>query len=167
MTYVKVPRNEIATYIDTKQDSSNPNWEIVGFGITDYGQDYNPQTTTEKYIVHKNATTTLDSFQISAAASQQCVFGDPVYDFVNNLRRTAKVGSAVETEVLDIDLYDSTGSGFGTTYKATKYKCAVVVTSYAKGENPAIEYTIYYNGDPEVGTVTITDGKPAFNEVSA
>ncbi len=164
MTYVKVTRDQIATYLNVTPEALSKDWEIVGVGITDYGQDYNPQTTTEKWIIHKNATTTLDSFQIQASASQSCYYGDPVYDFVNNLRRTGAVGSKVETEVLDIDLYDSTEAGGLTTYKATLYKCAVVLTSYAKGENPAIEYDIYYNGDPVLGTVTFTDGVPTFTE---
>lgn len=163
MSYTKVTRDQIATYLDVAQSSTSPDWEIVGVGITDYGQSYNPQTTTEKWIINKNATTTLDSFQISASASQQCYFGDPVYDFINGLRRNASVGSAVETEVLDIDLYDST-EGTTTTYAATKYSCAVVITSYATGENPVIEYSIYYNGDPAVGTVTFTDSVPTFTE---
>lgn len=161
--YKKVSREQIATYLDTTPDSPYT-WKILGVGITDYGQDYNPQTTTEKWIINKNATTTLDSYQIQADASQTCYFGDDVYDYVNNLRRTAGVGSKVVSHVLDIDLYDSTGTGAGTKYSATLYECAVIVRSYAKGENPAIEYTIYYNGDPKLGTVTITDGVPTFTE---
>lgn len=158
----KVTRDQIATYLNVTPTETTADWAIVGVGVTDYGQSYNPQTTTEKWIINKNATTSLDSFQIQADASQQCYFGDPVYDFVNELRRNASVGDKVTTQVLDIDLYDSTGTGEQITYKATQYECAVVVTSYATGENPVIEYSIYYNGDPQVGTVKITSGKPVF-----
>lgn len=161
--YKKVSREQIATYLDTTPESSYT-WKIVGVGITDYGQDFNPQTTTEKWIINKNATTTLDSFQIQADASQTCYYGDDVYDYVNNLRRTAGVGSKVVSHVLDIDLYDSTGSGAGTTYAATLYECAVIVRSYAKGETPKIEYTVHYNGDPKIGTVQFNDGVPTFTE---
>ena len=38
----------------------------------------------------------------------------------------------------------------------------IAVTSYATGESPVIEYSIYYNGDPIVGTVTIADSVPTF-----
>lgn len=163
-SYTKVSREQIATYLNTTPSEANPTWSIVGVGITDYGQDYNPQTNTEKWIIHKNATTTLESFQIQADAEQTCYFGDPVYDYVNNLRRTAGVGNKVVSQVLDIDLYDATGTGAGTRYAATLYDCAVIVTSYAKGETPAINYTIYYNGDAKLGSVQITDGVPTFTE---
>lgn len=163
-SYTKVSREQIATYLNTTPTAEEYTWNIVGVGITDYGQDYNPQTKTEKWIINKNATTTLESFQIQADAQQTCYYGDPVYDYVNKLRRTAGVGNKVVSQVLDIDLYDATGSGPSTRYAATLYDCAVIVTSYAKGETPAINYTIYYNGDPKLGSVQITNGVPEFSE---
>ena len=161
MSYKKVTREQIASYLNTTP-GTDETWSIIGVGVTDYGQSFNPQVTTEKWIINKNATSSLDSYQIQGDVSQKCYFGDAVYDYVNNLRRTAGVGNAVETQILDIDLYDSTGEDTARKYKATKYDCAVVITSYATGETPVIEYSIYYNGDPKVGTVTIADGKPTF-----
>lgn len=94
--------------------------------------------------------------------SQKCYFGDPVYDFVNNLRRTRAIGSQVETQILDVDIYDATGEDTAKKYKATKNDCMIAVTSYGTGETPVIEYSIYYNGDPVVGTVSIANTKPVF-----
>jgi len=161
MSYKKVTREQIASYLDTSPEST-PTWKIIGVGITDYGQSYNPQVETEKWIIHKNATSTLESYQIQGDVSQKCYYGDDVYDYVNELRRKASVGDAVNTHVLDIDLYDETGG----SYAATMYDCAVIITSYATGETPVIEYSIYYNGDPKVGTVTInaSTGEPTFHE---
>lgn len=164
MAYKKVTREQIASYLDITPNQSTPSWEIIGVGITDYGQSLNPQVETEKWIINKNATSSLESYQIQGEVSQKCYFGDPVYDFVNNLRRHASVGDVANSKILDIDLYDSEVSGETTTYKATQYDCLVAVTNYAKGETPVIEYTIYYNGDPKVGTVTIADKKPTFVE---
>ena len=163
MAYKKVTREQIASYLNVTPGETNPDWKIIGVGITDYGQDYNPQVETEKWIIHKNATSTLESFQIQGDVEQKCYFGDDVYDFVNDLRRKASVGSAVNTQVLDIDIYDEVTNG---NYAATLYNCAVVVTSYATGETPVIGYTIYYNGDPTVGTASITDGVPTFSATS-
>ena len=95
MAYKKVTREQIATYLNTTPTGDKETWSIVGVGVTDYGQSFNPQVETEKWIIHKNATSSLESYQIQGDVSQKCYFGDPVYDFVNNLRRTAGVGSAV------------------------------------------------------------------------
>lgn len=148
--------------MNTTPSDASETWSIIGVGITDYGQSMNPQVETEKWIIHKNATSSLESYQIQGDVSQKCYFGDAVYDFINNLRRTAAVGDKVETEILDIDLYDATGSGTSATYKATKYACMIAVTSYATGESPVIEYSIYYNGDPILGTVSLSTGTPVF-----
>jgi len=162
-----VKRTNIATFLDTTP-SSSATLSLVGMGITDYGQDYNANVTTEKYIIDDNATNTLDSYNISASASQTCYYGDAVYDFVNSLRRRAAVGDDVKTHVYDVDKYDFTGEGANKQFAATKYDCAVVINSYAKGERPAIEYTIYYNGTPTLGTVTISDqGVATFTPVTS
>ncbi len=162
--YKKVTRDLIATYLNTTPKVESENWGIVGVGITDYGQDYNGQVTTTKWIIHKNSISELDGYQIQGDVSQTCYHGDAVYDFINDLRRGAKIGDEVKTQILDVDMYDATGEGAEAVYKATKYECIVVIKSYAKGETPAIEYTIYYNGDPILGTVKFADGKLNFTE---
>lgn len=160
MAYKKVTREQIMSFLNVTPEAETPDFQVIGVGITDYGQSFNPQVTTEKWIIHKNATSSLDSYQIQGDVSQSCYFGDPVYDYINNLRRTASVGSKVETQILDVDMYDETEG----KYSATLYDCMIAVTSYATGENPVIEYTIYYNGDAKVGNVTIVDGVPTFAE---
>jgi len=149
-----VKRTNIATFLDTTP-SSSPTLSLLGMGITDYGQDYNANVTTEKYIIDDNATNTLDSYNISATASQTCYKGDAVYDFINNLRRNATVGDGAKSYVYDVDKYNFTGTGVSREFEATKYACTIAINSYAKGERPAIEYTIYYNGTPTLGTMQI------------
>lgn len=156
----KITRDQIATYLDTTP-SSSATWKIIGIGVTSMGQEYNPQKTTEKWIIHKNATTTTDSYQISTAVSQSCYKGDPVFEFVNKIRREAGVGSKCVTNILDIDMWDATGEGVNKSYKATKYSGNIAITKY-NDENAVIEYDLDYNGDPELGTVTFADGVPTF-----
>ncbi len=162
-----VKRTNIATFLDTTP-SSSATLSLLGYGITDYGQDYNANVTTEKFIIDDNATNTLDSYNISASATQTCYKGDAVYDYINGLRRRAAVGDDVKSHVYDVDKYNFTGTGSSKQFEATKYECIIVINSYAKGERPAIEYTIYYNGTPTLGTVQISDqGVATFTEDSA
>lgn len=151
-----VKRTQIATFLDTTPDGE-ATLSLLGLGITDYGQDYNPSVTTEKYIIDDNATNTLDSYSISASATQTCYKGDAVFDFVNNIRRKALVGQDVRTNIYDVDKYNYTGEGNNRNFEATKYDCTIAINSYAKGERPSIEYTIYYNGTPTIGTVQIDE----------
>lgn len=155
--YEKVTRDQIMSFLNTTPSANSPTWSIIGVGVTEFAQEYNAQTTTEKWIIHKNATTTTDSYQISGSVSQKCYKGDAVFEFINALRRNASVGGDCVTQILDVDMYDETSSA----YKATLYDCNISIDTYG-GEDAVIEYTISYNGDPTLGTVTITGGVPTF-----
>ena len=150
----KIKRSQIATYIDTTP-SSDPTWGLLGIGITDYSISYNPQITTEKWIIHDNASSSLDSNQKEGGVTQRMYKGDPCFEYVNGLRD--KIGGDVQTHILDIDMWDAQDSA----YKAKMSDALIAVTSYG-GEDASIEYTLYYNGDPVEGTVTIVDGVPTF-----
>lgn len=150
----KIKRSQIATYIDTTP-SSEPTWGLLGIGITDYSISYNPQITTEKWIIHDNASSSLDSNQKEGGVTQRMYKGDPCFEYVNGLRD--KIGGDVQTHILDIDMWDAQDSA----YKAKMSDALIAVTSYG-GEDASIEYTLYYNGDPVEGTVTIVDGVPTF-----
>lgn len=161
MAIEKITREQIASYLNTGT-STSPTYSLIGVGITEYGLAFNPQVETEKWIINKNASSSLESYQIQGDVAQTCYKGDAVFEYINNLRRTASVGSTNETSVLDIDMYDATTDDDGvTSYSATRYGCTIAVTNYL-GETAAIEYSIYYNGDPELGTVTVADGVPTF-----
>ena len=140
----KVTREQVGSYLNvgTKQA---PSFKIIGVGVTSYGIAYNPQINTEKWIINKNATSSLDSYQMQGDISQKCYKGDPIFDYINGLRRSGAIGSAVETEILDVDYFDDN--------KATKNACTIAITNYMS-EEAVIEYSIYYNGDAEIGIAT-------------
>lgn len=151
----KVNRSQIATYLDSSGGSSSPTWKLLGVGVTEYAITYNPQVTTEKWIIHDNATSSLDSNQKQGDVSQKIYKGDPCFEYINGLRD--KIGGKVQTKVLDIDIWN----GSGTSYPAKQSDVIIAITSYG-GETATIEYSIYYNGDPIEGKVTISDETPTF-----
>lgn len=155
MSVIVVKRPDIATFLDTTP-STTATLSLLGQGITDYGQDYNPNVSSEKFIINNNTTNELLSYNISASATQICYKGDAVFDFINSLRREALTGDDVKSHVYDVDKYNYTGTGYDAEFESTKYECVIAINSYAKGERPAIEYTVYYNGDPVLGTTKIS-----------
>ena len=152
----KVTREQFLTFLKTGANE----WGLLGTGITEYGIALNPQIETEKWIIHKNATSTLDSNQKQGDVTQKIYKGDVCFDYVYSLMD--KIGSDVETEVLDVDAWNGTGD----VYPAKKSKVIIAINNYM-GEDASIEYSIYYNGDPEEGTVQITDGEPTFTKADS
>lgn len=151
----KMKRSEFVTYLDTTPNAESMNFALLGVGITEYAISYNPQITTEKWIIEDNARNTHDSNQKQSSVSQSIYKDDPCYKFVkeglDKLNYT--------THILDIDRSEEVTDG---TYKAKLSNGLISITSYM-GENATIEYDLYYDGDATEGTVTFADGKPVFS----
>lgn len=146
-TITKIPRSQCPTWIDTTPNGQTRTYALLGYGVTEYAIDYNPQTSTEKWIIHDNATTTHDGNQKQGAVSQKMYKGDPCFEYVLGLRD--KFGSEVATTVIDVDKFIQSGTGT-VSFGAKKSNVIIVITSYL-GEDATIEYTIYYNRRPNRG----------------
>lgn len=150
----KIDRDDaLITWLDTTPSGGARTWALLGVGITDYGIEMNAQVDTEKWIVEKNARTDHSSNQKQGDVTQKMYKNDPCYAF-------AKAGMDVlnyKTHILDVFGAEGTGG----SYPAKMSDGLLVVTSFG-GENAEIGYSLYYNGDPIEGTVTIANGVPTF-----
>lgn len=151
----KIDRTQMITYLDTTP-SSTTTWSLLGQGIESYGIDYNPQIDTMKYIINKAATSEVSSVQKQGAVSQKMYQGDACFEFAHSLK--GEVADKIKTNILDIFAYEEETPGI---YKAEKSEGILAVTKLMD-EDAVIEYTLYYNGDPVKGTVTLTEGTPVF-----
>lgn len=151
----KIDRDDaLVTWLDTTPSAGAPTWALLGVGITDYAIEYNAQVDTEKWIIEKNARTDHTSNQKQGDVTQKMYKNDPCYEFAKEGRDKLNY----PTHILDVDgAYGSSG-----TYPAKMSDGLLVITSYG-GENAEIGYSLYYSGDPVVGTVTIANGVPTFS----
>lgn len=147
---VKNKRSQYQKFLDV-QPSSTASWKVIGIGISEASVEYNPQVDTEQWIIEDSARNDHTSNQKQLSVTQKCYKGDPEFEFINAGRDQLNYTS----HILEIDTWNGTNS----TYPAKKSDCLITVTSYSGAE---IEYTIYFNGDPVVGTATIADGVPTF-----
>lgn len=154
----KIKRSQFLTYLNTTPSATNPKWDVLGVGITEYGIAFNPQVDTEKWIIEDNARNDHSSNQKQGSVTQRCYKGDPVFEFINAGRDQLNY----KTQVLDIDRWNGTG----TTYPAKMNDVIITITNYM-GENAEIEYDIYYDGDATEGTVTFTGSTPTFTPTTS
>ena len=160
----KIKRSEFATFLNTTP-GSEPTYSRMGKGITSQTVAYNPVTTSETYIDEDSATTNVDSYGVNIATPQTCYVGEPVFDYVDGLRKKRAVGSDCETDIIMVYIYDKISDG---VYSAEKNKCVVQIDDFGGdgGQSTVINYTINLNGDPVIGTATIVDGKVTFTETT-
>lgn len=163
-TMEKIKRSLFATFLNTGTSGAE-NWARMGKGITSQSISYNPNVTTEQYIDEDNAYSSVDSYAPSLDGTQTCYKGDPVFEYIDNLRQTRAVGAALETEVLFVYMYAGTSGSF----KAEKNKCVIQLGEYGGdgGGNVTMTYTIGLNCDPVVGTASVAESKVTFTPASA
>lgn len=157
----KIDRTEWVDFLNTTPNESTPNWAMIGVGITDKTTEYNANVTEEKWIIHKNATKTVDSYALTSGVEQTAYKGDQVFEFVDDIRYRLKTGSKAKTTLLEIDKYSVTNEGTTPTYRARLWNVAIEISSNA-GDSAKVKYNIHYTGDPTFGTVTFSDGVPSF-----
>ena len=155
-----IKRTDIVDFIDTTPNSSTPTWVIVGDGMTTGTWTYEAAETSETYIIHDSATTTIDNYNVSLDGEMKCKKGDGAFDYIDGLRKTRAIGDAAKTHVLSIYKYDVSGE----SYAAELCEATISISSFGGdgGATPTIGFTIAKNGDPTIGTATITDGEPTF-----
>lgn len=158
-----VKRTEIMAFLNTDPGKEAEKWGLVGNGMTSGSYSYEASETSETYIIHDNATTTVDGYTLSVDGEMKCIFGDAIYDFINNLRYNLAIGEDAITDVLLVDKYNVVEE---TEFLAQKFKCSISISSYGGdgGVTPTIGFKINVNGDPENGSVTLVDGVPTFKK---
>lgn len=157
----KIKRSLFATFINTTPGTETATWSKMGKGITSQNVSYNPNVTTEQYIDEDNAYSSVDSYAPSLDGTQTCYKGEPVFEYIDGLRQNRAVGSALETEVLFVYLYD----GDGNSYKAEKNACVIQLGEFGGegGGSVQMTYTIGLNGNPVQGNATIAGANVTFN----
>ena len=155
-------RDEYAHYINvatTTGETTSYTWKREGTGVEALSVGFNPQKDTYKTILDRTAQTTFQNYQLSSSISgKRCYSEDPIYSYLDGLRRTATAG---ETQLLEIDTAKTDGTA--GHYLAVKYDVLITINEWL-GENATISYDIDYT-HPVQGYATISDGVPTFTEV--
>lgn len=160
---VKVKRSEFATFLDTAPSAVSPAWARFGKGVTGQSVAYNPTVNSEQYIDEDNATSSVDAYAPTINTPQTAYKNDPVFEYVDGLRRARAIGDDAVTSILMVYVYDKTEDG---SYPAEKQSASISITDFGgdAGSPLSITYDIGFIGDPVAGTVTIANGVATFTE---
>ncbi len=155
----KIKSSKIAAFLNTTP-SSTATWSRFGKGISSFPIAYGAKSTSETYIDEDNATTTVDGYEISSDTEQVAIKGEPIFDFVDDIRNGLKVGSECETEAILVNIYNLTTSGSSATGTAQKFGATIIITDLdiKGGEIAKIKYKVALNGTPTDVSVSISGG---------
>lgn len=147
----KIKRSLLATFLNVSTTEGTKKYELVGDGVTEQTISYNPQTEEETYIHQDNGNTEVTSYKPTIATPMTAIKGDPVFDYVDELRRKRAVLDDAKTSVCLVYLYETAS---GSAYPAEENECTIQIDDFggAGGESAKINFTINLNGDPVKGT---------------
>lgn len=147
----KIKRSQLAIFLNVSPGEDTPEWALIGDGVTEQTINYNPQTSEEIYIHQDSATTDVESYKPTIPTPMTAQTGEPVFEYIDGLRRSRAVGDDARTEICIVYLYDTDTSG---AYPAEKSACSVQVDDFggAGGESAKINFTLNLIGDAVSGT---------------
>lgn len=138
-------------FINTAPSEEAASYALIGDGVTELSVAYNPQTTTEQFIIDDTATTEVTGYQPNAPVTKRAIKDDPEFQFVNDLRRRRAVMDDAKTDVILVDAYETGADG---AYPAQRQPVTIQIDSYggAASDPLSIGYTINWCGEPTDGT---------------
>lgn len=151
----RITREKFFTFMET--DSG---FNLIGEGVQELTIDYNPDSEDVHYVHERSGRTITGGYAPAFDAEQIAYKGDPIFEFVDGIRRGLKLGAEAETEILLVYPYESENE----EYEADKFNASVQIESFGGGggESLSISYSVSFDGDPTLGTVSVTDGTAQF-----
>ena len=155
MAETKVKRSKLAIFLDTSGGEETAEWALIGNGVTEQTIEYNPTTSDEVYIHQDSGTVDVESYKPNIPTPMTAIKGDPVFDYVDGLRKTRAIGADARTKICIVYLYETETTG---AYPAEQNECSIQIDDFggAGGESATINFTINLIGDAVVGTFNPT-----------
>ncbi len=144
-------KTSLVRYFMNTTPSTTATYVRMGSGVASAKLEMNPETTKQTDITEDNARVSVDSYAPTLPIKQIAKNADAIFEFIDALRKARAVNEAAETDIVEVDAYETGGP---TAYPARKQTVSIQIDSFGgDGGKPAeIEYTINYNGDPVAGT---------------
>src|SRR5690606_31306421 len=143
-------RSQFRTFMDVSSDDT-PVYELMGDGITTGTINYNPEVETVTYIHEDSATSSVDRYAPTMPIEAQYKKGDAVLDYLEAKRKARVVGTAAETTIVNVWMYEDAIDG---EYPAEQQRVSISFDTFGgDGGTPnALNCTLNYIGDAVLGT---------------
>lgn len=145
-----------------KGTSAVPSWVQIK-KATEFTRAMNPQTEERDYIADEHPTTEVMDYKPSENLSVTMYKGEPDFELFYDFYKKRAIGSEAQKEFLLVNIFDSSTVESTTYYYAEKTNASITVEEL-NATGKSLSCTVYENGTPVKGYVTIEDGVPTFTE---
>lgn len=137
-----------------------PEWVQIK-KATEWTHSLNPETEERDYISDEQPTTELTQYKPSMSLAVTTICGEADFELFYDLYKNKLVGEDAKKEYLIVYVFDSVTSGGTDYYYAYKTEATITVDEF-NSVSSTITVSIYENGTPTRGYVTLVDGSPSF-----
>lgn len=161
----KITKNYYIPFLDVGDTPGEHTWGQIGRS-TIFELNFNPTTEERDYIMYASPQEELESYRITMDQEIETNRGDTIYDFLENIAFNIPLEDVSRTIIPTLVVWPKLTEA-ATTMPAWLYDEAQVVINTLNSVDGVITFTINFNGDPQLGTVTVTDGAPVFTATPA
>jgi len=150
----KIKRSQVKTFLNTGTPAA-PTWVLIGDGVVNAKINYNPKILTETYISEESANISVESYSPTIPIEMTALNSDAAFEYIDALRIARSVMGDIETEIVNVWLYEDSALGY---YPAEKQKISIQADDFGGEGGTAIKmnYTINFIDDPVAGTFNPT-----------
>jgi hypothetical protein len=157
----KVKRSQFQTYLNTTPESpavlasATATYKLIGDGVSAAEIAMNAKTTDEQYIGEDSGSKSVDSYAPNMPVEMTAKLGDPVFEFIDQLRIDRAIAGEAETTIVNVWHYET---GSTPSWPAEEQKVSISFDSFGGDAGVGIKekYTINFVGTPAAGNFNTT-----------
>lgn len=101
--------------------SEEPEYVLLGDGITSMTEEFNPESDTKQYINQANGTTVIKSYTPSISIEKEYIKDEALQKWIDEKIKILPTGSSAQSDYVRINILDNVSDG---VYNAVKRKCS-------------------------------------------
>lgn len=156
----KLKRSHLLHFLDsTFGGSGSPNFFLIGKDVEDMSVELNPDTETKKNILDETSVNDNGYEPSMDVDTYYANPGDAIYEQIKNIAMDRLTGDSCKTTILEVLVDKTTGP-----YDAWTEDAIIKPQSYGGPQGGvSIPYKVAFAGNRKKGTVTFSNGTPAFS----
>lgn len=128
-----VGRYQHPGYIDVTGGSEEPQYELLGTGVTQLDDSPSAQTTSKRYVNNKSATQRISAYEWTAPLEFDLIRSEKAIEYVADIGENEKIGSEAETYYVKVFLEKPVAEQ-QNKYYAKRRKVAVEVADFSDND---------------------------------
>ena len=156
----KLKRSHLLHFLDsTFSGSGSPNFFLIGKDVEDMSVELNPDTETKKNILDETSVNDNGYEPSMDVDTYYANPGDAIYEQIKSIAMDRLTGDSCKTTILEVLVDKTTGP-----YDAWTEDAIIKPKSYGGPQGGvSIPYKVAFAGNRKKGTVTFSNGTPAFS----